>query len=109
MKLRATRILIDRLPYWQSRVPDLKSFAKFMTLAARVLYFPSMDHDAAQARARTRSALGVRIGANLEMVSAFDEFPAWVFALDIAKFLRTREHLVARVELVPPPPALFNP
>ena len=109
MKLRATRILIDRLSHWQSRVPDLQSFAKFMTLAARVLYLLSMDNDAVQARTGMRSALGVRTGANLEMVSDFDDIPPWLCALDISKSLRTREHLVTRVALVPPPPALFNP
>ena len=109
MKLRATRILIDRLSHWQSRVPDLQSFAKFMTLAARVLYFPSVHNEAVQSRARMRSALGVRIGASLEMVSGLDDIPAWLCVLDISKSFRTREHLVTRVALVPPPPALFNP
>jgi len=109
MKLRATRTLLDRLSHWQSRVPDLQSLAKFMTLAARVLYFPGTRIDIVQARARTRSAPGVRIGANLEMVSGFDDIPPWLCALDNSKSLRTREHLVTRVALVPPLPALFNP
>ena len=109
MKSRATRALIDRLSHWQSRVPVLQLFAKFMTLAARVLYSPSMDVDIVQARARTRSAPGVRIRANLEMVSALDSVPALLRAPDLSKILRTREDLTARVILAPPPPALFNP
>jgi hypothetical protein len=82
-----------------------------MTLAARVLYFPSVGDDIVQAwaRARTRSALGVRIGAKLEMVSGFADTAPSICALDISKTLRTREHLVTRVVLAPPLPALFNP
>ena len=109
MKLRAIRILIDRLSNWQSCVPDLQSFAKFMTLAARVLYSSSVRNDPVQARARMRYALGVRIGPNLEVGSGLDDVPALLRVLAISKSLRTRGHLVTRVALVPPPPALFNP
>lgn len=84
-----------------------------MTLAARVLYFPSVGDDIVRARARarapTRSALGVRIGAKLEMVSGFADIAPSICVLGVSKTLRTREHLVTRVVLAPPLPALFNP
>jgi len=109
MKSRATRILIDRLSHWQSRVPDLQLFTNFVTLAARVLYFPGMDNDIVQARARTRSALGDRIGADLELVSTFDDMAPSLSTPAISKTSCAREHLVTRVVLAPPSPALFNP
>jgi hypothetical protein len=109
MKLRAIRITIDRLSHRQSCVPDLQSFAKFMTLAARVLYFPSVRNEPVQVRARMRCALGDRIGPNLEVGSGVNDVPPLLRVPAISKSLMTREHLVTRVALVPPPPALFNP
>ena len=99
---------IVRLPVWLAHASVLSLFARVMALAARVLYFPGMDNDIVQACGRTRSAFGVRNGVNLEMVPGFDDIPPSICALSISKTLRTREHLVTRVVVVPPPPALFN-
>jgi hypothetical protein len=43
------------------------------------------------------------------MVSGFADIALSICALGVSKTLRTREHLVTRVVLAPPPPALFNP
>ena len=109
MKSRTNTAPIVRQPVWRAHVWVLSLFARVMTLAARVLYFPSVGDDIVQAWARTRSALDVRIGAKLEMVSGFADTASLICALDISKTLRTREHLVTRGVLAPPLPALFNP
>lgn len=109
MKSRTNTAPIVRQPVWRAHVWVLSLFARVMTLAARVLYFPSVGDDIVQARARTRSALDVRIGAKLEMVSGFADTTPSICALDNSKTLRTREHPVTRVVLAPPLPALFNP
>lgn len=108
MKSPANKTLIDRLPDGRVAVHDLQLFAGFMTLAARVLYFLGTDNDIVRARARSRSARGASIGANLGMVSGFDDAPASICTLDVSNTLRTREHLMTRVQLAHPSPALFK-
>lgn len=99
---------IVRLPVRHAHASVLSLFARFMALAARVLYFLGIDNDIVQACARSRSARGVGIGVSLGMVSVFDDKSSSICTLDVWKTLRTREHLMTRVQLAPPSPALFN-
>jgi hypothetical protein len=108
MKSIANKTLIDRPPDGRVRVLDLRLFAGFMSLAARVLYCLDTDHDIVRTRARLRCASGVNIGAKRGLVSGFDCMPPSLCSLDVSRILRTREHLMTRVQLAPPSPALFN-
>ena len=96
MKPRATRTSIDRLSHWQSRVPDLQLFAKFMTLAARVLFQKGNDVSTCPGTRVDRTRIA-SVAGPLEIKAA------------IASVMSgTRVHWVAHCRVVPPPPALFT-
>jgi len=96
MKSRATRILIARLSHWQSRVPDLQLFAKFMTLAARVLFHKGID---------VCTCLRTRVDrTRIARDSGALETGAAIASVVSGTCVRWPAH----VRVVPPPPALFT-
>ena len=96
MKPRATRTSIDRLSHWQSRVPDLQLFAKFMTLAARVLFQKGNDVSTCLRTCVDRTRF------------ARDRGPLEIKAAIASIMSGTRVHWEAHGRVVPPPPALFT-
>jgi hypothetical protein len=121
MKLCANKFMNVCPPVWRGRILELSLFAGFMTLAAWVLYLQGMNNASLAmncglrcAREFTVSAIhGMstdRNGDPLENSAQFVSIPATHPRQEgvASSNLRMRASPVARVRVVPPPPALSN-
>ncbi len=119
MKSRANQDLIVGLPVWQADVMVLLLFARFMTLAAWVLYSRAMKNICPRVRTeklrteilRTEISCARNFAACARQATMSGRNSDWFHAkrstgLQVSK---TRVPLAARIRPVPPPPALFNP